>query len=158
MITIGYDGSLDAREAVRQAGTLMPGHPALIITIWGSSERVISPLAPVGDSPSTDRMARERAQRCAEEGARVGHAAWIDCTARACVQEGTVADTLVAEARRLGSRAIIIGRGGGARPGVGEVSQAVLQSARCPVLIVDGAADSDRPPGTPEPPRAAALA
>ena len=74
MIIIGYDGSLDARAAIKQAGMLMPGYPALVLTVWG-------PPAPEGLSEQD--IVRSPAHTRAEDLAgRVGGWAMI---AFACV-------------------------------------------------------------------------
>jgi hypothetical protein len=34
MILIAYDGSQDSKSAIEYAGTLMPGQPAIVLTVW----------------------------------------------------------------------------------------------------------------------------
>ena len=38
MILIGYDGSPDAKEAIKRAGQLMRGKPAAVVTVWETFE------------------------------------------------------------------------------------------------------------------------
>ncbi len=42
MILIGYDGSPDAQSAIERAGELLPGRPAVVLTVW---ERLVETLA-----------------------------------------------------------------------------------------------------------------
>ena len=34
MILIAYDGSDDAKAAIEHAASLLPGQPALVVTVW----------------------------------------------------------------------------------------------------------------------------
>ena len=142
MIIIGYDGSLDARAAIKQAGMLMPGYPALVLTVWG-------PPAPERLSePEIRSAAQTRAEDLAAEGARLGHQLGIDCRPGTRRHRTTVADAIVAEARRVDAHAIIVGRGGLTESSpLGSVSRAVVREARCAVLVAAGAAHRAGSPG-----------
>jgi len=147
MIIIGYDGSPDARAAIKQAGMLMPGYPALVLTVWG-------PPGPEGvPEPKTVRNPAEaRAVQLASDGAWLGHQLGIDCRPATRRYRTTVADAIVAEARRADARAIIVGRGGQPASGpLGSVSRAVVREAGCAVLVAaadphgaDSEGDPDR--------------
>jgi nucleotide-binding universal stress UspA family protein len=119
MILICYDGSEDAREAIKQAGTLMPGYPAAVLTV-GEPE------------------VAQSAEDLAHEGAQMAHSMGIDARPATRPLADTVARTILSEADRLDCHAVIIGRAG--RPGqgdrLGSVSQEVLRGARCPVLVI----------------------
>jgi nucleotide-binding universal stress UspA family protein len=138
MILICYDGSEDAREAIGQAATLMPGHPALALTVWSSAEAC-------GNGDATD--ARLRAETTAADGARRAHQAGIDCVPRIACHTGSVADAILEEARRTESRAIVAGRGGGGSDptggGLGPVATALLHGATCAVLVAGAAREAD---------------
>jgi nucleotide-binding universal stress UspA family protein len=137
MIVICYDGSEDAREAIGQAATLMPGHPALALTVCSAPE------AP-GDSTAGD--GRAWAETTAADGAQRAHQAGIDCVPRIACHAGSVAGAILEEARRTESRAIVAGRGGGSDPGeggLGPVVTALLREAPCAVLVVGAALEAE---------------
>jgi nucleotide-binding universal stress UspA family protein len=133
VIIIGYDGSPDARVVIRQAGTLMPGYPAVVLTIYESVDL------------------RDAAWRHAAEGAHLAHELGIDATARVRQLSETIADTIMSEAIQLNGHAIVVGRRGIASPGsdgceatLGSVSEAVLRGAPCAVMV--GGASCDAQP------------
>jgi hypothetical protein len=41
MILVGYDGSEDARTAIEEAGKLLGGQPATVLTVWGPFREVL---------------------------------------------------------------------------------------------------------------------
>ncbi|HEY2320358.1 MAG TPA: universal stress protein [Solirubrobacteraceae bacterium] len=141
MIIIGYDGSADARAAIKQAGILMPGHPALVLTVWGPPAPEHLPQPEVVRSPG-----QARAEELAAEGALLGHQLGIDCRPGTRRHRTTVAAAIVAEARRADAQAIIVGRGGHDHAGpLGSVARAVVREARCAVLVAGAAAQHDSP-------------
>src|ERR1700759_635378 len=73
MIIIGYDGSPDARAGIKQAGMLMSGDPALVLTVWG-------PPGPEGlpEAETVRNPAQARAVQLASDGAWLGHQLGID--------------------------------------------------------------------------------
>jgi nucleotide-binding universal stress UspA family protein len=135
MIIIGYDGSPDARAAIKQAGMLMPGYAALVLTVWGPPAPEDAPEREIVRSP-----AQARAQDLAADGARLARQLGIDCQPGTRRHRTTVADAIVAEARRADAHAIIVGRGGRREAGsLGPVSRAVVRDARCAVLVAAAA-------------------
>ena len=135
MIIIGYDGSPDARAAIKQAGMLMPGYPALVLTVWG-------PPAPDDGSESVivRSPAQARAEELAADGARLAHQLGVDCQPGTRRHRTTVAEAIVAEAREADAHAIIVGRGGRATSApLGSVSRAVVREAGCAVLVAAAA-------------------
>ncbi|HYZ82519.1 MAG TPA: universal stress protein [Solirubrobacteraceae bacterium] len=134
MIVIAYDGSQDARVAVKQAATLMPGHPALVLSVWG-------PPAPEDGASPEAVQTEAHAEVVAADGALLGHQLGIDCRPRTRRQGTTVAEAIVAEAERAEAGAIIVGRGGGPDgASLGSVSRAVVRDAACAVLLAAGTA------------------
>jgi nucleotide-binding universal stress UspA family protein len=121
VILIGYDASADSRAAIREAAILMPGHPATIL---------------VACHPNEESAAAE----CAAEAEQLAHEIGLDATARVVGIDTSAARTILREAREAGSRAIVLGRGGGdslvRRPSVGSVAAAVLRHAHCAVMLV----------------------
>jgi nucleotide-binding universal stress UspA family protein len=139
MILIFYDGSDDARAAIAQAATLMPGHPAVALTVWWAA-------APSAAADPDERDGRAWAERTAAEGAQRAHRAGIDCAPRAVRHTGPVAEAVLDEARRSDARAIVVGRGGGGDPGecgLGPVAAALLRDAACAVLVAGPAVEAE---------------
>lgn len=141
MIVIAYDGSDDARAAIGQAATLMPGHPALVLSVWEPAFQMLTALADAGGvrrPGDRDPSSSRDMERCAAEGARLAQEAGIDCTARTRARTGTVAATILGEAEDVGATAIIVGRRGPDTPGtsrLGSTARAVVDHARCAVLV-----------------------
>jgi nucleotide-binding universal stress UspA family protein len=142
MIVIGYDASQHARAAIKQAGILMPGHPALVLTVWGPPAH-----QDLAESDVVMTEAQARAEAMAADGALLGHQLGIDCqprTLRHCTtiaeaivaEARPIAEAIVAEARRVEARAIIVGRGEDAEGApLGPVARAVVRDAHCAVLV-----------------------
>ena len=75
MILIAYDGSEDAKAAIRHAGKLMPGFPATVLTIWepfttllARTPEVLRSLARVDDADEIDRESADDAETVGEGG------------------------------------------------------------------------------------------
>ncbi len=148
MVLICYDGSADAKAAIAQAGRVLSGHPAVVLTVWeplaemlartAAGEALMAGLsAPTG----ADEEAEEQAGRTAAEGADLARAAGFDATPRARPQSGSVSDTIIAQADRANATAIVMGSRGrtGLQALLGSVSHAVLQRADRAVMVVPSA-------------------
>ncbi len=148
VVLICYDGSADAKAAVAQAGRVLSGHPAVVLTVWeplteilartAAGEALMAGLsAPMG----ADEEAEKEAARTAAEGADLARAAGFDATPRACPQSGTVSDTIIAQADRANATAIVMGSRGrtGLQALLGSVSHAVVQRAGRAVMVVPSA-------------------
>jgi nucleotide-binding universal stress UspA family protein len=141
MIMICYDGSRDAEVAVKQAAILMPGHPAIILTVWEPSA-----LEGGSDRTAAEAGAAAHAERTASEGALLAHQLGIDCHARTCRQQATVAMAILTEGRRADVGAIVLGRGGRQAPSLsGSVSRAVVRGAECAVLVAAPVSEPTEP-------------
>jgi nucleotide-binding universal stress UspA family protein len=146
MILICYDGSDDSKAAVQMAATLMPGQPATVLTIWEPFVEMISRLGPgLGLWPDSidhrllDEAAADAARDRARDGANRARRAGLAARPVACARTLTMSETIIAQAESVGARTIVLGTRGLA--GVksmmlGSVSQAVLQHADRPVLVV----------------------
>ena len=146
MILIAYDGSDDAKSAVQHAGTLLPAHSAVVLTVWEPfltmmmrSPAGIGPVAGVPDIEGIDDACRQSAQARAEEGAQLARSAGIDASARVVSRSGSVAEAILHEAADANATAIVLGSRG--LTGVkslllGSVSHGVLQHADRSVLVV----------------------
>lgn len=143
MILIAYDGSEDARAAIAGAAKLFHAQPATILTVW---QRFVETMAGTGagmavvlDYDQLDLAAEQSAHEKATEGAEIASAAGLQATPRTAVARGRIADTLLYEAAELEVDAVVMGsRGlGGVRSLLlGSVSNAVLQHADRPVVVV----------------------
>ncbi|MGA9859530.1 MAG: universal stress protein [Solirubrobacteraceae bacterium] len=146
MILIAYDGSADARSAIEHAGSLMPGQPAIVLSIWEPYSRVLarSPapfgiVAGVDDIASIDEAADETAVEQAEQGAALARSHGLDATPRTRAREDSVAEAILTEADRVNASAIVMGTRGLGSLGslvMGSVSHAVLQHADRAVIVV----------------------
>ncbi len=145
MILIAYDGSDDAKSAIEQAGALMAGQPATVVTVWEPYIQILTrypaPLSLLAgdDMAEIDDASREAADDKAEEGAALARSHGLDASSHGLAREDSIAETLLAEADRSNASAIVVGsRGLGGLGSVllGSVSHALLQHADRPVVIV----------------------
>lgn len=146
MILIAYDGSDDAKSAIQHAATLLPGHPAVVLTVWEPFLAVmmrspggLGPIAGVPDIEGIDDSCRESAETRAEEGAQLARDAGIDATAGVVSRSGSIAEAILQEAADADADAIVVGSRG--LTGVkslllGSVSHGVLQHADRSILVV----------------------
>jgi nucleotide-binding universal stress UspA family protein len=151
MILIGYDGSLDADNAIDRAGALFPGHRAIVLTVWEGFSTVVSRSASgfgasALDFEEIDASSRRKAHERAEDGAVRARGAGLRAEARE-EQIGRASwQTILAFAEGEGAEAIVLGSRG--RSGVrsallGSVSHGVLQHADRPVIVVPSPAVAD---------------
>jgi nucleotide-binding universal stress UspA family protein len=144
MILIAYDGSPDARAAIERTGELLRGRPATVLTVWERFQDVLARTGagmPIGavDYDELDREYEVQARQRADEGAELGRYAGLNPHARTCVRNGSIANTVLAEADDLGAEAIVLGTRGltGLKSLLlGSVSHAVAQHADRPVIVV----------------------
>lgn len=160
MILIAYDGSEDAKAAIRHAGKLMPGFAATVLTIWepfktmlDRTPETLRPLAPVRDAEEIDRQEASAAETSSKEGAEIAREAGLAATPVTTPLHSSTADTIIEQADRLDVDAIVVGSRGltGMALLLGSVSIAVVQNANRAVVIVPSAdvaqqrqQDSDR--------------
>jgi|SRR4051812_17167646 nucleotide-binding universal stress UspA family protein len=149
-IVIAFDGSKPAQAAVREAGALLAGHPALIVTIWEAGMAYVAGVPATLDIPATpvdvetaheiDDAMDNRAHRLAEQGAQLAREAGFAAAEPLVVaDESNVAETIVEVARSRDAGAIVVGSRGlsGLKARfAGSVSKHVLEHADRPVLVV----------------------
>jgi nucleotide-binding universal stress UspA family protein len=152
MLLIAYDGSEDAKAAIRHAGELMPGTTATVLTIWepfatmlDRTPAVLRPLARPDRAEEVDREESEAAQTSANEAVELAAAAGLEATPLTTQLHGTVADTIIEQANQLDVDAIVVGSRGlaGVQMLLGSVSLAVVQRANRAVIIVPSADVAD---------------
>jgi nucleotide-binding universal stress UspA family protein len=143
-VLLCYDGSEDARHAIRRAGALFPGRRALVATVWQPTA-VPSSLGFAGEAAGMvnlvelDRAGAEDGGRLAGEGVRIARDAGLIAEPLALEAAGPVWKTIVDIADREDAATIVMGSRGLAGLKamlLGSVSSAVLHHADRPTLIV----------------------
>jgi nucleotide-binding universal stress UspA family protein len=152
-IVIGYDGSEAADHAVREAGALLSGRPALVIVVWKEGlgfELIELPAATIGLPPAAldvhtaleiDQAMAERSQQLAQKGAGLARESGFEAEGLAIADELhiPVAETLVRVARERDAQAMVVGAHGHGRASeviLGSTSRDVIRHAPCPVVVV----------------------
>src|SRR3954465_5719782 len=135
-VLIGYDGSPASRHAVREAGALLAGRPALVVVVFEQAIAfelqelpTVSGLPPapidVRTAMEIEDALSERSQRLAEQGAELAREAGVvaelavgggfEAEALVVADDITIAETLVGLARERGAQAIVMGAHGRGR-------------------------------------------
>ncbi len=143
-VLICYDGSEDAKDAIRSAGALLGERHALVLTVW---EPVAAPggYAWLGTSTTTlnlaelDRAGAEHARRIADEGVRLTEEQGLHAEPIVAQATGAVWKTILDVAESEYTAVIVMGCRGltGVRSLLlGSVSSAVVHHASTPTLVV----------------------
>ena len=151
-VLIAYDGSDVARRAIHKTAELFGSRRALVLTVWKpglsadevtatrGGARITAPSSvEVEEADEVQDSLQASAERIAEEGAELAKSLGLETEALPVLNEGTVAETIIALARKRDVAAIIVGsrRLSGLRARLeGSVSMAVLKQSPFPVLIV----------------------
>jgi nucleotide-binding universal stress UspA family protein len=156
VILIAYDGSADAQAAIDQAGSLMNGESATVLTVWEPFVELMTRTgvgfsmgAGVADIDAIDSATEQAARDRAREGAERARGAGLNAQPRSRAQETTIADAILAEANDVDARAIVVGTRGltGVKSVLlGSVSNAVVHHAERTVIVVKARA---RPTSAP---------
>lgn len=149
-VVIGYDGSDEAREAVREAATLFGGRRLLVVSVWEPGLAVA--MAPLGDptgvgfvppSPeevvAVDRAQHDHASSVADAGAALARELGARAEPLPVPEEARVADTIAALAQEYDAAVVVVGtRGLGAVKArlLGSTSRDLLHRTHLPVLVV----------------------
>jgi nucleotide-binding universal stress UspA family protein len=148
MILLCYDGSEDAQAAVELTLSLFAGQPVTVLAVWEPYAEVISNegwglgfgyAPPPGDFEQIDDSVRSHAQGAVDDAVRRLTEKGFTAEGRVESMRGSVAATVLAVGDELDAGAIVLGTRG--RSGIkslllGSVSNAVLQHADRPVLVV----------------------
>jgi nucleotide-binding universal stress UspA family protein len=143
-LLICYDGSENAKDAIRSAGGLLAKRQALVLTVW---EPAASPggFAWLGDGSSIvnfaelDRAAAEHGGRVAGEGVHIALEEGLHAEPITIKAAGPVWKTILDIADNEDAAAIVMGCRGltGVRSLLlGSVSSAVIHHAERPTLVV----------------------
>jgi nucleotide-binding universal stress UspA family protein len=139
-----YDGSEDARHAIRRAGGLFAGRRALVVTVWQPTAApgalgFAGETAGMVDLFALDRAASEAGGRLADDGVRIAREAGLMAEPVPVQAAGPVWKSIVQIAERDDAATIVMGSRGltGLRAMLlGSVSSAVVHHADRPTLIV----------------------
>jgi len=143
-VLLCYDGSQEARNAIRVGGQLLGGGPALALSVWKPFD--LSLFRPVSDAilfatglqDEFDELARKGAVDLAAEGVQIAREAGFDASPLA--REGRPREVILETARERHARAIVLGargRGGVESTLLGSVSTELLHHVRdVPLLVV----------------------
>ena len=139
-----YDGSIDARNAIRRAGGLFAGRRALVLTVWEpatlpGSLGFAGETAGMYNLVELNRAAAEAGGRLADEGVSIAQEAGLLAEPVAIEATGPAWKTIVEIADRDDAATIVMGSRGltGLRAMLlGSVSSAVVHHANRPTLIV----------------------
>ena len=151
MILICYDGSDDAKAAIKRIGALMPGVSATVLTVWepfssvasGSPKGRLSPLAVITNVDDANDKMRAEARDVAAEGTQLANDAGLNAEPATDEQGESVAEAILSSADKLDADMIVLGSRGLGGVGsllLGSVSHRVLQHADRPVLVIPSAA------------------
>jgi nucleotide-binding universal stress UspA family protein len=147
---VAFDGSDEARAAMRAAVELFPGRKLVIVSVWEPGLALA--LAPTRDMtgagyppPSAaevaalDEVQKDHAVEVADAGVALARELGASAEADPVADEAHVADTIAAVAERVDACAIVVGSRGLGRVRsrlFGSTSREVLQRSGCPVLVV----------------------
>jgi nucleotide-binding universal stress UspA family protein len=143
-LLICYDGSEDAKQAIKRAGDLLRDRHALVLTVWQPIATVAS-LAWAGaatgmvNSVELDRAAAEEGDRIANEGVRIAQAAGLRAEPVVVEATGSVWKTIRDIADHHHAAMIVMGSRGltGVRSMLlGSVSSALAHHAERPTLVM----------------------
>jgi len=142
-LLIAYDGSDNARHAIRVAAALFPGAEAEIVHAWepmtSAAARAAVYAIVYSDKDPALELEAERAQEIAEKGVQAARAAGLEARGVAVSGAGPIWATLTDHAESIGPRLLVMGTRGltGVRSAlVGSVSHDVASHAKVPVLVV----------------------
>jgi nucleotide-binding universal stress UspA family protein len=142
-VLIAYDGSDEAKAAVREAGRqLTPNRDAIVLTVWQPIGAL--PFAGIANGyQSIEASIAEEARTVAREGAALADSAGFRATP--LVQEGTpIWQSIVTSAQEQDASLVVMGSHGRTGLGLvlmGSVAAAVARHGELPVLIAHAPPD-----------------
>jgi nucleotide-binding universal stress UspA family protein len=153
-VIVCYDGSPEARQAVRFAADLVPGAHAIVLTIWKPiSEALLAvslgPAPLISDPVDADERQRRAADELARDGARRASEAGLRAEPIAVQAKDAISDAIIETANEHDARLIVCGaqeRATSLETAVlARVPIALLLRADRPVLVVPAATKAQAP-------------
>jgi nucleotide-binding universal stress UspA family protein len=143
-IVLCYDGSPDARHAIRLAGELFAGRCALVVTVWQPTGGLgtfvwAGETAGMVDFAQLDSTVASESLRTAREGLSIAQEVGLRADCVVVKAGGPVWKAILEIAERRDAATIVMGSRGltGLRSLVlGSVSSAVVQHAQRPTLVI----------------------
>ena len=142
-VLLCYDGSEPARHAVTEAGAIVGGGPALVLSAWESLDSVVAPVpglagAIIGGAEKLNEESASVAATLADQGVAVAAAAGFDASPLPVRADRRVWRAILDAAEEHDARAIVVGsRGRSAVESLlGSVAYRVVHHAGRPVLVV----------------------
>ena len=145
VMVIAFDGTLNARRAVRYAGRFLSAERAVVLTVWSPVLRGPGPVSvdldgpPDPDDPDDVDIAWADAQRTNDDGVELATAVGLPAEPMCLAMAGTVWNTIIDAADSLDADLIVTGTRGttGVRSLLqSSVADRVLRHGHRPVLIV----------------------
>jgi nucleotide-binding universal stress UspA family protein len=143
-LLICYDGSDDAKHAIRSAAALLAPRRALVVAVWEpigafDSFGFAGETATTVDFVELNRASAEHCAGMANEGADIARAARLEADPVAIEATGPIWKTLIETAERHDAVAIVMGSRGLTRVRsflLGSVSNAVVHHSDRPALVI----------------------
>lgn len=142
-ILIAYDGSENAKHAIRVAAAEIGGGAAEVVHVWeplsSASSRLAVYAVAAGAGDEELEYERRQAEARAEEGGDLARQAGFDASAVAIRSDGPIGAALFEYINAQRPRLVVMGTRGltGLRSALaGSVSQAVASHSHVPVLVV----------------------
>jgi nucleotide-binding universal stress UspA family protein len=143
-IIICYDGSEEAAEAIAEAGDLLPGRRAIVVSVWKDviEEALTTAMTPpVADPVEANIRERASAEQFAAEGAQLAEKAGLRGEPLAVDADGPVWEAVELVAVEHDARLIVCGtrRSGVKATLPGNLSSSLVTHSSRPVLVVPSA-------------------
>jgi nucleotide-binding universal stress UspA family protein len=149
-VLVAYDGSAEARAALREAVALFGQRPLIVVSVWEPGLATMTMAPPPGEVgmgympdptevAAVDRAQSDHATNAAEAGASVARGLGATVEALAVPDSVDVAETLASIAEERDAAAMVVGsRGLGAIKArlLGSTSRKLLHHTQRPVLVV----------------------
>ena len=149
-VVVAYDGSTEARAALREAAALFATRRLVIASVWEPGLAMamapaidptgIASVPPTGEvMAAVDRAQRDHAAEVAEDGVRIARELGANAEAYPVPDERDVAATVADLADELDACAIVVGSrglGGVKSKLLGSTSAELLRRSGRPVLVV----------------------
>jgi nucleotide-binding universal stress UspA family protein len=143
-VILCYDGSPDARHAIRRAGELFLGHSALVVTVWQPTGGLgtfvwAGETAGMVDFEALDHAVASESMRIAREGTSIAQEVGLSAQWLVVKAGGPVWKAILEIAERRDAATIVMGSRGltGLRSLLlGSVSSAVVHHTARPTLVI----------------------